>query len=150
MTVLLNTENLTEKWKSYLEVNQKAKPVGFCAPDKKKINGGLLPSSICQLTKSVGRVHINPLPSSRRSVIFLQQGALKLTLSIPHVDLNNHIKWNLRAASSTESSFARIPPILLKAGIWIPYFSSSSLILLISSSETYIKKALQSLKYITN
>lgn len=37
MTVLLNTENLTEKWKNYLEVNQKAKPVGFCAPDKKKM-----------------------------------------------------------------------------------------------------------------
>lgn len=40
----------------------------------------------------------------------------------------------LRAASSTESSLARIPPILLKAGIWIPYFSSSLFMLLISSS----------------
>lgn len=38
------------------------------------------------------------------------------------------------AASSTESSFARIPPILLKAGIWMPYFSSSIFMLLISSS----------------
>lgn len=38
------------------------------------------------------------------------------------------------AASSTESSFARIPPILLKAGIWMPYFSSSLFMLLISSS----------------
>lgn len=38
------------------------------------------------------------------------------------------------AASSTESSLARIPPILLKAGIWMPYFSSSLLMLLISSS----------------
>lgn len=30
---------------------------------------------------------------------------------------------------------ARIPPILLKAGIWMPYFSSSLFMLLISSSE---------------
>lgn len=42
---------------------------------------------------------------------------------------------SLRAASSTDSSLARMPPILLKAGICIPYFSSSFLILLISSSE---------------
>lgn len=42
----------------------------------------------------------------------------------------------LHAASSTESSLARIPPILLKAGIWIPYFSSSLFMLLISSSGT--------------
>lgn len=42
---------------------------------------------------------------------------------------------SLRAASSTDSSLARMPPILLKAGIWIPYFSSSFLMLLISSSE---------------
>lgn len=38
------------------------------------------------------------------------------------------------AASSTDSSLARIPPILLKAGIWIPYFASSFFMLLISSS----------------
>lgn len=38
------------------------------------------------------------------------------------------------AASSTDSSLARMPPILLKAGIWMPYFSSSFLMLLISSS----------------
>lgn len=38
------------------------------------------------------------------------------------------------AASSTDSSLARIPPILLKAGIWMPYFSSSIFMLLISSS----------------
>lgn len=49
-------------------------------------------------------------------------------------------KANLRAASSTDSSLARMPPILLKAGIWIPYFSSSFLILLISSSERTTEK----------
>lgn len=49
-------------------------------------------------------------------------------------------KADLRAASSTDSSLARMPPILLKAGIWIPYFSSSFLILLISSSERTTEK----------
>lgn len=38
------------------------------------------------------------------------------------------------AASSTDSSLARMPPILLKAGIWMPYFSNSLFMLLISSS----------------
>lgn len=48
--------------------------------------------------------------------------------------LPRHPSPCLHAASSTESSLARIPPILLKAGIWIPYFSSSLFMLLISSS----------------
>lgn len=38
------------------------------------------------------------------------------------------------AASSTESSLAKMPPILLKAGSCSPYFSSSRFMLLISSS----------------
>ena len=33
------------------------------------------------------------------------------------------------------TSLSKIPPILLKAGIWIPYFSSSFLMALICSSE---------------
>ena len=33
------------------------------------------------------------------------------------------------------TSFARMPPILLKVGIWMPYLSSSLRIALISSSE---------------
>ncbi|KAG7218836.1 hypothetical protein INR49_019678 [Caranx melampygus] len=41
---------------------------------------------------------------------------------------------SLPAASSTDSSLARIPPILLNAGIWIPYLSSSTFMLVISSS----------------
>lgn len=40
-----------------------------------------------------------------------------------------------QAASSTDSSFAKIPPILLNAGIWMLYFSNSIFMLLISSSE---------------
>lgn len=44
------------------------------------------------------------------------------------------ISGDSQAASSTDSSLARIPPILLKDGICIPYLSSSFLILLISSS----------------
>lgn len=82
----------------------------------------------------------------QKSGTVLQYSALKLK------ELKNLIwfKWShktklhfsLHAASSTDSSFARIPPILLKAGIWIPYFSSSSLILLISSSETHRRTGL--------
>lgn len=45
-----------------------------------------------------------------------------------------------QAASSTDSSLARIPPILLKAGIWMPYLSSSLLMWLISSSGEKKKK----------
>lgn len=40
--------------------------------------------------------------------------------------------------SYLDTSFARIPPILLKAGIWIPYFSSSCFMALISSSNKEI------------
>lgn len=35
----------------------------------------------------------------------------------------------------SHTSLSKIPPILLKAGIWIPYFSSSFLMALICSSE---------------
>lgn len=47
---------------------------------------------------------------------------------------NTLIRAHLHAASSTESSLARMPPILLNDGICIPYFSNSFRMLLISSS----------------
>lgn len=60
-------------------------------------------------------------------------------LQLPPLSANQSLV--LPAASSTDSSLARIPPILLKAGIWIPYLSSSSFILLISSSEQSYRSA---------
>lgn len=56
---------------------------------------------------------------------------MQLSDSAPFLSTSDPLS---HAASSTESSFARIPPILLKAGIWMPYFSSSIFMLLISSS----------------
>lgn len=55
--------------------------------------------------------------------------------SVGKSQVNSKLWFYSQAASSTDSSLARIPPILLKDGICIPYFSSSFLILLISSSE---------------
>lgn len=64
---------------------------------------------------------------------------ISITISIhvlwPLPHMNSQPIWCLPAASSTDSSLASIPPILLNAGRWIPYLSNSNFMLLISSSE---------------
>jgi len=61
-------------------------------------------------------------------------------LSVYSVENRTKTRVYLHAASSTDNSLARIPPILLKDGICMPYFSSSLLMLLISSSVQVQKK----------
>lgn len=61
-------------------------------------------------------------------------------LSVYSVENRTKTRVYLQAASSTDNSLARIPPILLKDGICMPYFSSSFRMLLISSSVWVQKK----------
>ena len=52
------------------------------------------------------------------------------------IDFKTFLTWNVQPkVQNIITSLAKIPPILLKAGICIPYFSSSFLIALISSSK---------------